>query len=379
MILMGIPSCSLPIRNETWQTKGIRADWYGNHASQKEQKSKRMAQMTHRCIETNSIRMHIAEQGTGPLVLLLHGFPEVWYSWRHQLAALADAGYHVVAPDQRGYGQTDRPAESERYTHLHLVGDVIGLIDALGEETAIVAGHDWGLLITWSMALLRPDRVRGAIALSMPYSPRSTSSGLTAARAALGDSSYLNYFQKPGVAEAEFERDIRKTMRKFLYTASGDAPQGEQLALVIPEGQGMLDCAIDPKVLPAWLTENDLDYYTTAFERTGFTSGLNWYRMIDTSWELMAAWHEAIIAPPVLFIAGDRDPVVSSPSDNGKLPRCNGSLRISKQRSCYRAVDTGFSKSAHSKSAQRCSNLCGVCRPIGIFLTKRYDVPYTYG
>src|SRR5262245_61478100 len=122
-----------------------------------------MAPLTHRSIETNGITMHIAEQGEGPLVVLLHGFPETWYSWRHQLAALADAGYHAVAPDQRGYGQTDCPAEPERYTMLHLVGDVIGLLDALGEERAVVVGHDWGAPVAWNTALLRPDQIRGVV------------------------------------------------------------------------------------------------------------------------------------------------------------------------------------------------------------------------
>src|SRR5438067_425530 len=131
-----------------------------------------MSAVTHRSIETNGIRMHIAERGAGPLIVLLHGFPESWYSWRHQLAALADAGYRAVAPDQRGYGQTDRPAEVARYTQLHLVGDVVGLLDALGEERAVVVGHDWGAPVAWNTALLRPDRIRGVVGLSVPYTPR---------------------------------------------------------------------------------------------------------------------------------------------------------------------------------------------------------------
>ena len=278
-----------------------------------------MTQITHRFIETNGIRMHIAEQGTGPLVLLLHGFPEIWYSWRHQFAPFAAAGYHVVAPDLRGYGETDRPAESERYTQLHLVGDVIGLMDVLGEETAVVIGHDWGATLSWNTALLRPDRVRGLIALSVPYYPRGPVSRLAAARSALGDGFYMNYFQKPGVAEAEFERDIRTILRKFLSAFSADVQQGGPGVLVVPEGQGMLDSILDPEVFPAWLTEADSAYYITTLERTGFTGGFNWYRMIDKSWELMAPWHNAIIVPPVLFIAGDRDPVVLLPSGQQQL------------------------------------------------------------
>jgi epoxide hydrolase A/B len=184
-----------------------------------------MTDITHRFIETNGIHMHIAEAGQGPLVLLLHGFPESWYSWRHQLAALAQVGYHAVAPDQRGYGQTDRPAEIEKYTQLHQVGDIIGLLDALQEEQAVVVGHDWGAPVAWGAALMRPDRIRGVGGLSVPYVPRGPVSALTAMRSLLGEGFYMAYFQQPGVAEAELERDVRKTMRMFLYSGSGDVPE----------------------------------------------------------------------------------------------------------------------------------------------------------
>ena len=257
-----------------------------------------MAEVTHRFIETNGIRMHIAEQGTGPLVLLLHGFPELWYSWEKQMTALAEAGYHAVAPDMRGYGQTDRPVKVEQYTHLHLVGDIVGLMDVLGEAQAIVAGHDWGASVAWNMALFRPDRVRGVIGLSVPYSPRGQASLLTVMRSVLGNGFYMSYFQQPGVAEAEFERDVRTTMRKFL-TANLSG------AAVVPEGKGMLDVMIESEKLPAWLTEQDLEVFTTEFERTGFTGGLNWYRTIDLTWELMAPWRHALVMPPALFMAGE--------------------------------------------------------------------------
>ena len=260
-----------------------------------------MAEVTHRFIETNGIRMHIAEQGTGPLVLLLHGFPELWYSWEKQMTALAEAGYHAVAPDMRGYGQTDRPVKVEQYTHLHLVGDIVGLMDVLGEAQAIVAGHDWGASVAWNMALFRPDRVRGVIGLSVPYSPRGQASLLTVMRSVLGNGFYMSYFQQPGVAEAEFERDVRTTMRKFL-TANLSG------AAVVPEGKGMLDVMIESEKLPAWLTEQDLEVFTTEFERTGFTGGLNWYRTIDLTWELMAPWHHALVMPPALFMAGENFP-----------------------------------------------------------------------
>jgi pimeloyl-ACP methyl ester carboxylesterase len=268
-----------------------------------------MTQLTHRFVETNGIRMHLAEQGTGPLFLLLHGFPEGWYSWRHQMAALSEAGYHAVAPDQRGYGETGHPASPERYTRLHLVGDVIGLLDAVGSQTVVIAGHDWGAGPAWSTALLRPERVRAVIALGLPYSPRGPISPLRAARTALGEGFYQNYFQKPGVAEAEFERDVRTTLRKILYASSGDATDEERASLVIPEGEGWLDRTADPEVLPAWLTEKDITHYATEFERTGFTGALNWYRAIDKSWELMAPWHLTGIVSPALFLVGERDPV----------------------------------------------------------------------
>ncbi|MGH7870505.1 MAG: alpha/beta fold hydrolase, partial [Candidatus Dormibacteraceae bacterium] len=161
----------------------------------------------HRFVEVNGIRLHIAERGKGPLILLLHGFPESWYSWRHQLEVLANAGYHAVAPDMLGYGRTDRPAEVASYTQLHLVGEVIGLLDALEEESAVLVGHDWGASVAWNTALLRPDRIRGVAGLSVPYLPRGPFSPLTAMRSTLGEGAYIAYFQTPGVAEAELERD----------------------------------------------------------------------------------------------------------------------------------------------------------------------------
>lgn len=271
-----------------------------------------MTQITHRFIETNGICMHIAEQGTGPLVVLLHGFPEIWYSWRHQISALADAGYHVVAPDQRGYGETDSPAGSEYYTQPHLVGDVIGLIDALGEETAIVAGHDWGAPVAWNTARMRPDRVQGVIALSVPYIPRGHVSMLQEGRAFFGKNWYMSYYQEPGVAEAEFEHDVRTTMRKIMYAGSAE---GSQIGPwdVVPEDHGMLDLVSETEILPAWLTEADIDHYTAAFEQSGFTGALNWYRAIDKSWEIMAPFTGAKVTTPALFIAGEKDPLVNLP------------------------------------------------------------------
>src|SRR6266704_1433314 len=186
-----------------------------------------MTEIGHRFIETNGIRMHVAEAGVGPLVVLCHGFPESWYSWRHQLPALSAAGFHAVAPDMRGYGQSGRPEAIDQYTLLHLVGDMVGLLDALGAEQAVIAGHDWGAPVAWHAALLRPDRFRGVIGLSVPFRPRGNVKPSTVMPQNEHEIFYQIYFQDPGVAEAEFESDVRLTVRKMLYSASGDAPRRE--------------------------------------------------------------------------------------------------------------------------------------------------------
>src|ERR1017187_2474917 len=203
-----------------------------------------LAGIQHRQLDARGLRMHIAEAGTGPLVLLLHGFPECWYSWRHQLVSLAAAGFHAVAPDQRGYGRPDRPEAVGAYSILHLTGDVIALMDALGEESAVVAGHDWGAPVAWHAALLRPDRVRGVIGLSVPYRPRGSTPPLTVLRERIGDGFYMVYFQQPGVADAELAQDPLRPLPKVLYSASGEAPAGLP---VVPLGGGFLDTCVDPQ------------------------------------------------------------------------------------------------------------------------------------
>jgi pimeloyl-ACP methyl ester carboxylesterase len=270
-----------------------------------------MPDIQHRFIETNGIRMHVAEAGSGPLVVLLHGFPESWYSWRHQIRALAEAGYHVVAPDQRGYGQTDRPAAIESYTIFHLVGDVIGLLDALGENQAVVVGHDWGAPVAWNAALFRPDRVRGVVGLSVPYRGRAPRAPIASVRTPPGLTFYQVYFQEPGVAEADLERDVRATMQRILVGASGDNPVVPDM--MVHDGRGFLEAVPVPERLPAWLSGADVDFYTAEFERTGFAGGLNWYRNLDRSWELSAPWHGAKVTPPALYVVGDRDLVYHFP------------------------------------------------------------------
>ena len=271
-----------------------------------------MSELKHRTVETNGIRMHVAEQGTGPPVILCHGFPESWYSWRHQLAALAAAGFHAVAPDMRGYGQTDAPAEVEAYTLLHLVGDMVGLVSALGETSAVIAGHDWGAPVAWHAALLRPDRFRAVIGLSVPFRPRGSVRPTAVMPQTDEAIFYQIYFQTPGVAEAELERDVRATMRRLAYSGSGDAPGGGNVAMV-RRGGGFLDQTTDPETLPSWLTAADVEFYAGELGRTGFRGGLNWYRNIDRNWELLAPFAGAVVTVPALYVAGDRDLVVRFP------------------------------------------------------------------
>jgi pimeloyl-ACP methyl ester carboxylesterase len=267
----------------------------------------------HRTVDTNGIRMHFAEAGAGPLVVLCHGFPESWYSWRHQLVALAQAGYRAVAPDMRGYGQSDRPEGIDQYSLLHLVGDIVGLVEALGERTAVVAGHDWGAPVAWHAALLRPDVFRGVVGLSVPYRPRGSVRPTTVMPQTADALFYQLYFQEPGVAEADLERDPRATMSKMLVGVSGDgAGVGGTLAMV-RRGGPFLGGRVAPPTLPPWLSAADLDYFVAEFARTGFRGGLNWYRNIDRNWELLAAFKGAKVTVPALYVAGDHDLVVRFP------------------------------------------------------------------
>jgi pimeloyl-ACP methyl ester carboxylesterase len=286
-----------------------------------------MGEITHRMIEANGVRLHLAEQGDGPLVLLCHGFPESWYSWRHQLTALAAAGYRAVAPDMRGYGQSERPEASEKYTLFHLVGDMVGVLDSLGADQAVIAGHDWGAPVAWHAALLRPDRFRAVIALSVPFRPRGSAPPTTMMPKTDDAVFYQLYFQTPGVAEAELERDVRRTICGMLYSASGDAPARTRSAVsagetvgMVPRKGGLLSGMIVPDRLPPWLGQADIDFYTGEFARTGFRGGLNWYRNIDRNWELLAPFAGAQVKVPALFIAGDRDLVMAFRGMDQLLP-----------------------------------------------------------
>jgi pimeloyl-ACP methyl ester carboxylesterase len=274
-----------------------------------------MAVVTHRFINTNGIKMHIAQQGEGPLLVLCHGFPESWYSWRHQLRVLSEAGYHVVAPDQRGYGQTDRPEPIEAYNILELTADIVGLVDALNQEHAVIVGHDWGAVVARYCALLRPDIFCAIVLLSVPYKPRAWTSirPTEALKGMVGENQefYQLYFQEPGLAEAELEADVRKAISILLYSGSGDAPPQRRWRYIFDKSEKLLDTGTLPETLPAWLTEQDIDFFTGEFERTGFRGGLNWYRNFDRNWELTAFLSGAKLRQPALFVAGEEDQAIA--------------------------------------------------------------------
>ena len=274
-----------------------------------------MGELTHRTVHTNGIEMHIAEQGTGPLVVMCHGFPELWYSWRHQLPALADAGFRAVAPDQRGFGATTRPTAISDYDLVHLTDDMLGLLDGLGEESAVFVGHDWGAPVVWTLAARAPERVRAVVGMSVAVSPRAPEPPTSLWKQVFTDTwFYILYFQEAGVADAELGADPTTFLRRFLFTLSGDAGGDALAGLAGPrDGRGMLDRLDEPPdgVLPSWLTHSDLATFAAAFEESGFTGGLNWYRNFDRNWELSAAWADRTIEMPALFMSGDRDPVLN--------------------------------------------------------------------
>lgn len=277
--------------------------------------------VSERRVATNGIELKIAEQGDGPLVLLLHGFPESWYSWRHQFDAIAMAGFHAVAPDMRGYGMSDKPSSIRAYNQVEVVNDIIGLIPALGAETAVVIGHDWGAPTAWSCALNHPDKITAVGALSVPFSPRSDVPPLDALKKRFaGMFFYQLYFQEPGVAEAELEKDIRVSLRKFYHMASGDAVFTAARPPK-PADADLLSDLDDPGKLGAWCSEADLDYYVGEFARSGFRGPLNYYRNHNVTWELTEG-APTTISQPAMFVAGDKDGVIMMAAEALKaMPR----------------------------------------------------------
>jgi pimeloyl-ACP methyl ester carboxylesterase len=277
-----------------------------------------MTEPTLQTLDVNGLRMQVAIQGSGPLVLLCHGFPELWISWQAQLAALAAAGYRAIAPDMRGYGGTTAPEDPTAYTLLHLVGDMVELVKLLGEKQAVIVGHDWGAPVAWNSAMLRPDLFRAVVGMSVPFSPPGPVNLLEGLRKAGINTFYMQYFQTPGVAEAELERDVAASIRRINYNGSGDGPDRTAFGLLKPN-QGFLDDQVEPETLPSWLPPADVAYFVAEFSRTGFRGGLNWYRNITRSWELLAPWRGAVIRQPSMFIAGARDAVLKFPNSRPQI------------------------------------------------------------
>ncbi|HET9077114.1 MAG TPA: alpha/beta hydrolase [Acidimicrobiales bacterium] len=267
--------------------------------------------MKHRVVDARGCRIHLVEEGEGPMVLMVHGFPESWYSWRHQIPAVAAAGFRAVAIDVRGYGRSAAPPAVEEYSMLRHVSDNLGVVEELGAASAVIVGHDWGSPIAAHSALLRPDVFRAVALLSVPYSPPGgrRPTDVFAGMGSAEEEFYISYFQEPGRAEAEAELDVRSWLRGFYLGASGDAPPsgGRGNMATVRRGQMMRDRFPVVEQLPAWLGDDDLDFYVAEFEHTGFRGGLNRYRNVDRDWMDLQPWRNRPIEVPSLFIAGEKD------------------------------------------------------------------------
>ncbi|XP_021641179.2 uncharacterized protein LOC110635979 [Hevea brasiliensis] len=260
-----------------------------------------MEKIEHTRVSTNGINMHVATIGTGPEILFLHGFPGLWYSWRHQLLSLSSLGYRCIAPDLRGYGDTDAPESVNQYTVFHIVGDLIGLLDSLGIQQVFLVGHDWGALIAWSLCIFRPDRIKALVNTSVAFMPRNPQvKPLDGFRFMFGDDYYICRFQEPGEAEEDFAQVNTAELIKLFFTSRNPRPP------IFPMEVGFRALP-DPPSLPSWLTEEDINFYAAKFNQTGFSGGLNYYRNINLNWELTAAWTRVEIKVPVKFIIGDLD------------------------------------------------------------------------
>ena len=266
-------------------------------------------------IQTNGVQYFIKTAGdpSAPLILFLHGFPDSWYSWRHQLTAMAVAGYYAAAPDMLGCGETDAPMEIERYSQDEMAKDIVGLIAALGHEQAIIVGHDLGASLTWQICLLYPEKVKAVIALSIPYGGRALAKPIPHMKKVFGDKFfYILYFQEPGVAEKEFDRDVKESLLRvyFSLSAAGSERASQFVNSDHPNtAKNYLDTTMLPETLPNWLSETNLDYYVSRYEKEGFRGIINWYRCLDIYWERTPYLAGKKITQPTYFIAGKQDPI----------------------------------------------------------------------
>lgn len=268
---------------------------------------------TERLVETNGVQLRVIEAGEqgAPVVVLAHGFPELAYSWRHQIPALAEAGYHVLAPDQRGYGGSSKPAAVDAYNVVELSADIVGLLDDVGAQRAVLVGHDFGAVVAWTAPLLHPDRFAGIVGLSVPPVPRPQVPTTQAFRKVFKDNFfYILYFQERGPADAELNRDPATTLRRLMGSLT-TTDEAAALRMLQPGPEGFIDRIPEPAALPNWISQNEFDHYVSEFTRSGFTAPLNWYRCFDLNWELTATTAAATIAVPSLFIGGGADPTLA--------------------------------------------------------------------
>ncbi|KAL4570342.1 hypothetical protein LXL04_025994 [Taraxacum kok-saghyz] len=271
-----------------------------------------MEKIHHKMVPVNGINMHVAELGTGPTILFIHGFPELWYTWRYQILYLASHGYRALAPDLRGYGDTTGAPTSDttKFTTLHVVGDLVELINTMaapGEEKVFVVGHDWGATIAWALCLYRPDKVKALVNMSVTFNPRNRKiKPIDGLRALYGNDYYIIRFQEIGEIEGEFAVWGTERVLNAFFNYRKPSP------VFLPKGTGLGISLDDPIIVPSWMSKEDLEYYTSKFEKTGFTGGLNYYRAINLNWELIGPWTEAKVTVPVKFIVGDLDPIYNS-------------------------------------------------------------------
>jgi pimeloyl-ACP methyl ester carboxylesterase len=268
---------------------------------------------TERLVETNGVQLRVIDAGDhgAPVVILAHGFPELAYSWRHQIPALAEAGYRVLAPDQRGYGGSEKPQSVDAYNIVELSADIIGLLDDVDADRAVIVGHDFGGVVAWGAPLLHPDRFAGVVGLSVPPVPRSKVPTTQAFRRVFGDNFfYILYFQEPGPADAELNRDPATTMRKLMGSLT-TSDEAAALRMLQAGPDGFLDRIPEPGALPNWISQDEFDHYVAEFTRNGFTAPLNWYRCFDRNWALTASTPAETIDVPSLFICGDADPTLA--------------------------------------------------------------------
>lgn len=272
----------------------------------------------YRMLQANGLGLQVAEQGQGPLVLLCHGFPETAHAWRHQLPALAAAGFRAVAPDLRGFGGSDRPAPVDAYTVLDVVGDLVALVEQLGERQAVVVGSDWGATFAWQAARLRPDRFRAVAALGVPMMGRAPMPPSQLFPQTAQAWFYVHYFAQEGLAEQELDADAATALRRIYFAASGDAgarddPRTPNPFGMLPRQGGLLATLPEPAELPGWLTPADLGAFVQAFQASGFGGGLNYYRNLDRNWAADAAFEGLRVEVPALYLVGERDTGLAMP------------------------------------------------------------------